>query len=125
MKKRAVYAIMAVIILITEVLIALYVHDMFVRPYMGDVLVVFVIYFFVRIIIPDGHRFMPLYVFVFAAGVEVLQLFNIVDVLGLGDNRFFRVLIGSVFDIKDVICYAVGCLILGGYEIIKCKKRET
>lgn len=117
MRKRLAYAIITVILLMIEVLIELFVHDAFIRPYIGDVLVVIVIYTFVRIFIPEGYRFLPLYVFMFAAGVELLQLFNIVDVLGLGDSRFFRILIGSVFDIKDVICYAVGCLVLGGYEI--------
>ena len=119
MNKRIAYGIATFILLIIEVLIALFVHDAFIRPYVGDVLVVIVIYTFVRIFIPERCVFLPLFVFVFATLVEVLQLFNIVDLLGIGDNGFFRVLIGSVFDIKDVLCYAVGCLILGGYEIIK------
>lgn len=116
MKKRIAYAVTTLLLLIVEVLIALYVHDSFIRPYVGDVLVVIVIYTFIRIFIPEGCRLLPLYVFIFAAGVETLQLFHIVDILGLGGNRFFRVLIGSVFDIADVLCYAVGCLVLGGYE---------
>lgn len=119
MKKRIAYGIVTFILLAIEVLIALFVHDAFVRPYIGDVLVVVVIYTFVRIFIPERCRLLPLFVFLFAAGVEVLQLFHIVDLLGLGANRFFRVLIGSVFDMKDVLCYAVGCLILGGYEVIR------
>lgn len=123
MKKRIAYAITTFLLLIVEVLIALYVHDSFIRPYVGDVLVVIVIYAFIRISIPEGYRFLPLYVFIFAASVEILQLLHIVDILGLGDNRFFRVLIGSVFDIKDVLCYAIGCLILGGYEFYRNKKK--
>lgn len=117
MNKRIKYLIATMILLTIEVLIALFVHDTFIRPYIGDVLVVIVIYSFVRIFIPDKIKLLPLYIFIFAAGVEVLQLFNIVDVLGLGDIRFFRILIGSVFDITDIICYAVGCIILGVYEI--------
>ena len=35
--KRIGYAIATVILLLIEVLIALYVHDAFVRPYIGDV----------------------------------------------------------------------------------------
>lgn len=49
--KRIGYAIATVILLLTEVLIALYVHDAFVRPYIGDVLVVIVIYTFIRIFV--------------------------------------------------------------------------
>jgi len=33
-----------------------------------------------------------------------------------------EVLIGSVFDVKDIMRYAVGCVILGTYELIKIKK---
>lgn len=119
---RLWYALAFLILLLTEVLIALFVHDAFVRPYIGDVLVVIVIYSFIRIFIPHKIRLLPLYVFIFAAGVEVLQLFNFVDLIGLGDIRFFRVLIGSVFDIKDVICYAAGCALLGAFEILRIKK---
>ena len=119
--KRILYALTTIILLVIEVLIALFVHDSIIRPYVGDVLVVVVIYTFVRIFVPERVVFLPLYIFVFSVGVELLQLVNIVDKLGLSDNRFFSVLIGTVFDIKDVICYAVGCLILGGYQVIKKK----
>jgi len=111
-KKRIKYSVGFLVLLITEVLIALYIHDDFIRPYIGDVLVVMVLYFFVRIFIPNGVKLMPLYIFIFAAGVEVLQYFRLVEVLGLENNRFLRILIGSVFDVKDIICYGVGCALI-------------
>lgn len=123
-RKRLFYAIATFILLVTEVLIALFVHDGFVRPYVGDVLVVAVIYTFIRIFLPEKCPLLPLFVFIFAAAVEVSQYFRLVELLGLGNNRFFRVLIGSVFDWKDILCYAIGCLILGAYEIIIRKKRK-
>lgn len=116
MNKRLVYLLATIIVLCIEVMIALFVHDNFIRPYIGDVLVVVVIYTFVRIFIPEKYRLLPMYVFLFAALVEVLQLFRIVEILGLSGNRFFSVLIGSTFDIKDIICYGIGCILLGGYE---------
>ena len=119
--KRILYAITTIILLVIEVLIALFVHDSIIRPYIGDVLVVVVIYTFVRIFVPERVVLLPLYIFVFAVGVELLQLVNVLDLLGLRNNEFFRVLLGSVFDTKDVICYAVGCLILGGYQVTKKK----
>lgn len=111
--------LLTVLLLGIEVVIALFVHDRFVRPYVGDMLVVVVIYTFIRIFIPEKIRLLPLYIFVFAAGVEGLQYFRIVERLGLWDNLFLRILIGSVFDWKDIVCYAVGCLLLSGFEIIK------
>ena len=47
MKKRIFYIISFLVIFCIEVLIALYVRDNFVRPYVGDVLVVVLVYSFV------------------------------------------------------------------------------
>lgn len=122
MKIRILYAVATLLLLLTEVFIALYVHDDFIRPYVGDVLVVIVIYTFIRMIIPEKCRLLPLYIFIFAAGVELLQLANITEILGVEDNQFLKTLIGSVFDIKDIVCYAAGCVILGVYEWVRTRK---
>ena len=122
MKIRILYAVATLLLLLTEVFIALYVHDDFIRPYVGDILVVIVIYTFIRMIIPAKCRLLPLYIFIFAAGVELLQLAKIVEILGVEDNTFLKTLIGSVFDVKDIVCYAVGCVILGVYEWIRTRK---
>lgn len=124
MKKRILYAVATLLLLFIEVIIALYVHDDFIRPYVGDVLVVIVIYTFIRIIVPEKCKLLPLYIFILAAGVELLQLANIVEILGVEDNRFLKILIGSVFDIKDIVCYAVGCVILCIYEWMRVRKND-
>ena len=116
MKKRLFYLFATLVLLAIEVLIALFVHDDFVRPYVGDMLVVVVIYAFVRIFVPKKCRLLPLWIFLFAILVEVLQYFEIVRLLGLSNNRFMSVLIGSTFDWKDIACYAAGCGLLALYE---------
>lgn len=125
-KKRWIYIILTIILLTIEVLIALFIHDDFVRPYIGDVLVVMVIYTFIRIFVPEKVKMLPSYILCFAVVVEVLQYFRIVEMLGLQDNRFFSVLIGSVFDIKDIICYAVGCILIVAGQIVHklCRKAK-
>ena len=125
MKKRILYAVATLFLLLIEVIIALYVHDDFIRPYVGDVLVVIVIYTFIRIIVPEKCKLIPLFLFIFAAGVELLQLANIVEILGVADNKFLKILIGSVFDIKDIVCYAVGCVILCMYEWVRVRSHDT
>lgn len=117
--KRSFYLAMTVFWLAVEVVIACYVHDRFIRPYVGDVLLVVVVYCFVRIWVPQGVRLLPLYVFLFAAGVEVLQYFHLVELLGVGNNTFLRVVLGSVFDVKDILCYGIGCVFLEGFERVK------
>ena len=116
LKLRICYAAATLILLAVEVLIALFVHDDFIRPYIGDVLAVIVVYTFIRIIIPEKCALLPLFVFIFAVGVEILQYFDLITLLGIENNRFLRILLGSVFDLKDIMCYAIGCALLGVYE---------
>ena len=124
MRKRGLYLITTILLLTIEILIALYVNDRFIRPYVGDMLVVVVIYTFVRIFMPEGWSLLPLAIFIFAVFVEILQWFHIVDVLGLSDSRFFSVLIGGVFDWKDILCYGFGCALVGIYEYGISRKQK-
>ena len=73
MKKRTIYLILTILLLAIEVLIALFVHDRFIRPYVGDVLVMMVMYTFVRIFVPERIKALPAYLFGFAAFVEGAQ----------------------------------------------------
>ena len=108
MKKRMIYGVLCLTLIIIEVLIALFVHDRFVRPYGGDVLVVIVIYCFLRVFFPEKPRFLPLYVFLFATAIEILQYFDYISLLGLSENRFFSILLGTSFSFADILCYAAG-----------------
>lgn len=80
LKRRICYAAATVLLTIIEVLIALYVHDDFVRPYVGDVLAVIAVYCAVRIFIPVKCKLMPLYVFIFAVGCIVSRICYIIDI---------------------------------------------
>ncbi len=121
--KRLFYGILFAVLVITEVIIGVFVHDGFVRPYLGDVIVVIAIYALVRIIIPEKYSFLPLAVFIFAVIVELLQGVHIADILGV-KNAVLRAIIGTSFDRKDIICYAAGCILLGIYEIISRKNKK-
>ena len=123
--KRTAYLLATVPIFLLELFIALFVQDDFIRPYVGDMLVVVLIYTFLRIIFPERPRLLPLYVFLFAAGVEALQGIRIVDLLGLQNNRFFSVLIGTTFDWKDIFCYGAGCLLIGVWEVWLWRKKNA
>ena len=107
---RLFYGLCTLALFLIETLIALYVHDAIIRPYVGDILVVVLVYSFVRIFINTPYRWLPLAVFLFACGIETLQYFNAAEVLGLQRNTIARIVLGSVFDWGDIACYAVGCL---------------
>ena len=108
-KPRLFYSLLFLALLVTEVLIALFVNDYFIRPFFGDVLVTVLICCFCRIFIPTKISALPLYVFLFATAVEISQYFDLVKFLGLENNRFLSVLMGRTFSWPDLLCYAIGC----------------
>ena len=108
--KRILYGSIFCGLLGIEVCIALFINDSFIRPYVGDMLVTLLLCCLCRVIIPSKLRLLPLYVFAFAACVEIGQYFDLVALLGLADNRFLSVLMGRTFSWLDLLCYAFGCV---------------
>lgn len=108
------YLLLTLLLFGTEVLIALFVHDAFVRPYVGDFLVVMLVYCFVRSFVEARVVPVALGVLAFAYTVETLQYFQIVKRLGLGDSRLANIVIGNYFSWSDMAAYTLGiaCTIL-------------
>lgn len=104
------YFIAAVLLFVTEVLIALYVRDTFVRPYFGDYLVVILLYCFVRSFVQASPVKVAIAVLLFAYLIETLQYFQIVNRLGLQHNRVARTVIGYGFDWRDLLAYTLGII---------------
>ena len=113
---RIIYAAAFLILLITEILIALFVNDKIVRPYVGDILVTLLICCFIRIFIPNKLKTLPVFVFAFSVLVEFAQYINVVKLLGLLDIAFFRIIIGTSFSWIDIICYGAGCILFFVFE---------
>lgn len=106
------YIVAFLVLLIIEIIIALYVNDAVVRPYIGDVLVVILMYAMIRGVIKKSIKFLPLYLFLVASTVEFAQYFRIVDMLHLQNNKVISTIIGTSFDIKDIVCYLIATEIL-------------
>lgn len=119
-KKRLLYLAAFLLLTALEVIIAVFVRDRIIRPYGGDVIVVWVIYCFLRIFVPQRHRLLPLWVFLFSVFTELMQYINIVDILAI-ESRLLATLIGSTFSLADIGCYAAGCAVLAAFECL-CKK---
>lgn len=117
-KQRLLFAAAFAILFAIECYIALYVRDAFIRPYVGDILVVVLLYCLIRVVVPWGIKGLPLYVFLFAAGVELLQYFHLTELLSLDQYKLVRIVLGATFDFKDIICYGVGALLIWFMELL-------
>lgn len=123
MKQRKFYFLLFLIIFTIEVFIALFVHDKFIRPYIGDVLVTVLLCCLVRCIFLQKIPFVCVWVFIFSLLTELLQLIHICDILNI-KNRFLRILIGTSFDFKDILCYFAGCVLFTVVEHLYLKHKN-
>lgn len=107
------YLLLTVFIFLIEVLIATALKDIFfVRAYLGDVIVVILLYTFVKSFFTVNNQKLILGIFIFSCMVEFAQCFNIAEKLGFQPGSLMYIIIGNSFSWIDILCYAVGCLIL-------------
>lgn len=104
--------LIAIAIFIIEVIIALYIKDNFIRPYIGDVLVVILIYYFIKAFIKAPVLPMAIGVLIFSYLVETLQYFQFVKLIGLADNKLANIVIGNYFAWEDIVAYTIGITIV-------------
>ncbi len=123
--RRILYLLIFSGLLAVEVGIALFVNDAFVRPYVGDMLVTLLLCCLCRVIVPVKVRLLPVYVFVFAACVEIGQYFDLVALLGLAENRIISIALGRTFSWMDLVCYAIGCAAAFGLDQTIIKKTRV
>jgi hypothetical protein len=107
----------AVALFIVELSIALFVDDTFVRPYLGDVLVVPLVYCFVATLVDLQPVLLGSSVFGFACAVEFMQRANLVTALGLQGNRVARTVLGTTYSTFDLVAYAVGAALTVGIHL--------
>ncbi len=120
MKKR-IYAVCGfVALLVVEIIIGMFFGG-FIRAYVGDMLIIPLIYCFVRIFYTHDNKFLPLAVGGLGILAEILQYFDICGLLGIDKGSLLGIIIGSTADIKDILCYIAGIILiyLSGFAISK------
>ncbi len=124
--RRLIFGTVTFLLLAAEILIGLFAHG-WVRIYLGDVLVVILLYAAVRTVIPNRKIpwfVIPSVILVFAFAVEFLQLWGFCDRLGI-TNRLLRTIIGTGFSITDLACYLAGLIPCYVSEFIISRKAVT
>jgi hypothetical protein len=80
------------------------------------VLVVILIYCFIKSFWKIRAKIAAISVFGFACAIEGLQYLNFVDRLGLAQNKVLATILGTTFDWKDILAYALGTVIILVWE---------
>ena len=104
------YFLIFISIFILEVIIALFSKDNFIRPYFGDFLVIFLVYYFLLSFINADKNKIALSVLVFAFTIEIIQYFQVLSYFNLEKNRILRIVAGNTFSFEDLFIYTLAFL---------------
>ena len=107
------YLLITILIFLIEVLIATKLeYIFFIRAYLGDVIVVMLLYTFVKTFMTINNEKLIAGIFVFSCIIEFVQYFKIADKLGFQPGSLMYIVIGNSFSWIDILCYAAGCFLL-------------
>lgn len=111
MKRRLVNFCLSSICFIACVLIVKFFNNnQFVRGFIGDMIVISLIYFLGKTIYDFHAMKLAVFTLVLAFSIEFLQYLRINAFLGLEHNIMARLILGSVFDPYDLIAYSIGAV---------------
>jgi hypothetical protein len=108
--------------LIIEALIAIFLDDRIIRPYVGDFLVVILIYCFLRTFFKIGVWIAAVGTLLFAYAVELLQYLDFIHFIGFQNNRLANIILGNRFEWIDMIAYTAGVMVVFFVEIWRTAK---
>ncbi|SFZ92713.1 Protein of unknown function [Flaviramulus basaltis] len=121
MKLNKTYLIISILLFIIEVLIAWYLKSGFIRHTFGDFLAVILLYSIVKSFLDINSFKLAIYVLVFAFIIEFLQLANILKAFNLENNNLIKTILGSTFQISDLVAYTLGIITILIIEYKICK----
>jgi hypothetical protein len=126
MRFRPQYLIIAIVLFVVEVVIARgYIPGAFVRNSVGDVLVIALLYFFLR----GVSKATPAVALAvgLAAGLaaEVLQYLHLADLLGLKNGSLLSIVLGNTFSYLDLLMYYIGGILAAWFDVRVLQKRRA
>ncbi|MBQ0151960.1 MAG: DUF2809 domain-containing protein [Chryseobacterium sp.] len=116
------YLTLSLFLFLVEFLIAtIWKHIFFVRAYLGDVIVVILLYTLVKSFVVVENKKLILGLFVFSCIIEFAQYFHIATKLGFQPGSLMYIVIGNSFSWIDILCYGMGCIILWIINLVQNK----
>ncbi|MCK8046431.1 DUF2809 domain-containing protein [Shewanella sp. 1CM18E] len=101
--------------LLVLIFIAVFVRDTFIRPIVGDVLVVVWLYYLLASFFKLNSRALVSITLSIAFSVEFAQYFNVPKLLGIEPGTVMGTILGAIFDWLDLIAYLTGgvlCMVI-------------
>lgn len=101
---------LAALLLLTEILIAVYFKTGFIRYTVGDFLSTILLYCFFKSFLKINHFKLGAGVLIFAFLIECAQYFNLLKLLHLEHHKLLTIILGSTFQVGDLVAYTFGII---------------
>ncbi|RMZ49683.1 DUF2809 domain-containing protein [Flavobacteriaceae bacterium PRS1] len=112
MKFSKAYFFWFLILFIIEACIAFFIKEGFIRHTFGDVLVVIMLYCLIKSFVKAKPIYTVITVLIVSFGIEFLQLTHILQWLHIENNKALKLILGSTFDINDLLAYLFGIIVV-------------
>ena len=96
------------LLLLTEITIALFFKDGFIRHTFGDYLVVLLLYSFLKSFISISNNVLAKITLLIAFSVEFIQLTPLLKSLELANHSLANLIFGNTFSVTDLLAYTFG-----------------
>lgn len=117
---------LCIVLVLVEIAIAKYVHGGFIRSFVGDVLVVGVVFSLLKTFVQAASVKLAAGALAFCVVIEALQYVHLADWLGLKRGSVLHIALGATFDWLDLLAYAIGfVLILAAIRFQKRRSHEN
>lgn len=113
------YALLAAALLGAEVFIARFMHDGFVRPYVGDTLATILLYCLLKSSWRAPAWVVASVALLVSYVMEGAQALHLLAWLGWEHSRMARLLLGSHFEWVDMLAYTLGATMVLGAEQLR------
>jgi len=110
------YFLAFILLFSSEVCIIIFSKNHFIRYFFGDVLVVALLYCFIRSFIKNSIYKTVIAVLAFSFLIETLQYFNFIHLLGLQKSTLAKLILGTTFSWSDIFAYILGALLIVVFE---------
>ena len=122
MPKRAIYLLIFLFLLGVEIAIATYLKTGFIRAYLGDLLVVILLYCLLMSTLKPSVKTGLILTLAIAFAIELLQLVNLTKFFPQEYKQLATLVLGSHFSWLDLLMYVLGIVVAGITELVLHKR---
>ncbi len=82
----------------------------FIRGFLGDLIFMALIFYIFKLFLNLKNKTLLFSTLIFAYTVEFLQYLKLINILGLENNYYAKIIFGATFDIYDLLAYTLGII---------------